>query len=537
MERNNKIKGKLIMDRRSFLRSLTGVGAALSTMPFLSGCNTSSTKISKKPNILLILVDDMGWSDIGCFGGEVNTPNLNRLAKNGIRFTQFHNTAKCFPSRACLLTGLYAQQSKMNKSPGSFQNCITLGEMLRTVGYRTLWTGKHHGVDNPVTMGFDRYFGLRDGCCNYFNPGIQREGEGVPAHKTKFAPRTWCIDDKVYEPYTPKEKDFYTTDYFTKHALQYLDEYKEDGKPFFLYMAFTAPHDPLMAWPEDIKKYKGKFMAGYGSYRKARYQRQLDMGLLDGRYPLSEPTYADWEALSDEEKDKEDSRMAVYAAMIDRVDLNIGKLLDKIKERGELDNTLVLFASDNGCAGSSEGNFSGYNPTANQGEFGSMTRWTKIGHSWSNVSNTPYRLHKVDTHKGGSCTPLIAYWPNGIKGENRICHEPGHFIDIMPTLVEITGANYPTEFKNQQVVPMQGRSLVPVFQEKQLADRGALYWQYSRGKGVRFEKWRLVSDNNGPWNLYDMTVDKTETKNLIDEFPEIAKKLEAMYLDWIEKNA
>ncbi|MCH9022222.1 MAG: arylsulfatase, partial [Planctomycetes bacterium] len=421
---------------------------------------------TKKPNILIILVDDMGWSDIGCFGGEVKTPNLDRLANGGIRFTQFHNTAKCFPSRACLLTGLYAQQCGMDKKPSYFKNCTTLGEVLRTAGYRTFMTGKHHGLDNPIDRGFDRYFGLRDGACNYFNPGLQRKGEGVPAHKKKMSPRKWCIDGELLQPYTPKEKDFYTTDYFTKYALQYLDEYKDEGKPFFLYVAYNAPHDPLQAWPDDIKKYRGKFMAGYETYRKARYKRQQEMGLIDDSFPLSDPTYADWDSLSDEEKDKEDNRMAVYAAMIDRVDQNIGKLLAKIEERGELDNTLVLFASDNGCAASSDGSYSGYNPTANQGEMGSMTRWTKIGKSWSNISNTPFRLYKSNTHKGGSCTPLIAYWPKGIKVKNRISHEVGHFIDIMPTLAEAAGATYPREFKAQEIPPMQGRSLVPIFQNK-----------------------------------------------------------------------
>ena len=213
----------------------------------------------------------------------------------------------------------------------------------------------------------------------------------MPAHKIgHFFPRTWCIDGKVYEPYTPKEKDFYTTDYFTKHALKYLDEYRDDDKPFFLYVAYTAPHDPLQAWPEDIQKYRGKFMAGYETHRQERYRRQQEMGLIDESFPLSEPYYADWNALSEEEKAKEDTRMAIYSAMIDRVDQNIGKLLDKIAERGELDNTLVIFASDNGCAASSDGKYSNYNPTANQGAMGSMTRWTKLGRLKGKYSLMPY---------------------------------------------------------------------------------------------------------------------------------------------------
>jgi len=490
----------------------------------------------QKPNILLILVDDMGFSDIGCYGGEVHTPNLDRLAEQGIRFTQFHNAAKCGPSRACLLTGLYAQQCGMDQKPGHLQNCVTLGEVLRTAGYRTLMTGKHHGLDNPYDRGFDRYYGLRDGACNYFNPGLQRKGEGVPAHKKgdQFFPRTWCIDEKIYEPYTPEEKDFYTTDYFTKYAMKYLDEYKSEGKPFFLYIAYNAPHDPLQAWPEDIEKYRGKFMAGYETYRKARYRRQKEMGLIDSSFPLSEPYYADWEALSEKEKIKENTRMAIYAAMIDRVDQNIGKLLKKIEARGELDNTLVLFASDNGCAASSVDDYSKFNPTANEGEMGSMTRWTKIGKSWSNVSNTPYRLYKTHTHKGGTCTPLIACWPKGIKGKNRISHDVGHFIDIMPTVVEVSGATYPIKFNGGRIPPMQGCSLVPIFRKKRPVDRGTIFWQWGKGKGVRHEYWRLVSDNYGPWELYDMRKDKTETNDLAKKYPEITGRLDAMYQDWLK---
>ena len=499
-------------------------------------CCSADAATDNAPNILLILVDDMGWSDLGCYGGEIDTPNLDWLAERGIRFTQFHNTSKCFPSRACLLTGLYAQQCGMGRRPGHLRNCVTLGEVLRTAGYRTLMTGKHHGLDNPFDRGFDRYFGLRDGACNYFNPGLQREGEGVPAHKTapQFFPRTWCIDDKVYKPFTPRQKDFYTTDYFTRYALEYLDEYASEDKPFFLYIAYNAPHDPLQAWPEDIAKYRGRFMEGYAACRRARYRRQREMGLIDDSFPLSAPVHADWDTLTDQEKVDEDTRMAVYAAMIDRVDQNIGQLLNRIDEQGELDNTLVIFASDNGCAAGTAGNYSTYNSTANEGEMGSMTRWTKIGRSWSNVSNTPFRFHKTYTHKGGTCTPLIASWPAGIKGRNRISHEVGHFIDLMPTLIEASGAVYPAWFREQSVPPMQGRSLIPVFQQRKPTDCGAIYWKWRKGKAVRHQHWRLVSDQNQDWQLYDMRNDKTETTNLTDRFPDIARELGTMHSRWLE---
>ncbi|MGC9342571.1 MAG: sulfatase-like hydrolase/transferase, partial [Bacteroidales bacterium] len=296
------------------------------------------TETYENPNIILILADDLGWSDIGCFGSEVHTPNLDKLAENGIRFTNIHNTSKCFPSRACLLTGLYAQQSGYNRSFNQpLLNAVTFGEVLRNAGYRTLWSGKHHGLQNPVTIGFDRYYGLKDGATNYFNPGKQRPGEPKPAQKRND--REWCIDSVLYAPYTPEEKDFYTTDYFTNYALEWLEEYKDEDKPYILYLAYNAPHDPLQAWPKDIDKYRGKYMEGYEPTRKARYEKQKEIGLIDESYKLSDPVYTPWESLTDSQKVEEDLRMAVYAAMIDRMDQNIGMVLDKVRELGEEDNT------------------------------------------------------------------------------------------------------------------------------------------------------------------------------------------------------
>lgn len=521
-----------MFNRRDFLKT-TGLGLVSTAVsnPFLSYAQESGTG---RPNILLLLVDDMGWSDIGCYGGEVHTPNIDFLAHRGLRFTQFHNTAKCFPSRACLLTGLYAQQCGMDKSARSrLSNCVTLGEVMRSAGYRTLMTGKYHGLDNPYERGFDRYYGLRDGACNHFNPGEQRAGEGVPAHKTdpQLYPRTWCIDEKVLRPFTPEERDFYTTDYFTRYALGYLDEYAEEDKPFFLYLSYTAPHDPLMAWPEDIDRYRGKFRAGYSAFRKARYERQRDMGLIDDSFPLSDPTHEAWESLTQEQKDEEDLKMAVYCAMIDRVDQNIGMILKKLRAQGELDNTLILFASDNGCSSEAVPEET-LNPEAGSGEIGSMTRWSSISRSWANVSNTPFRFYKNYTHKGGSCTPLIAFWPDGIHGENRISHDVGHFIDFMPTFAEIAGAEYPSQFIGERIHPMAGQSLLPILQGKSYERRDPIYWQWRDGKAVRQGNHRLVADKGGPWELYDMRVDKTETTNLADTHPSIVRELDASYRGW-----
>lgn len=490
-----------------------------------SACNRQS---NDKPNILLILVDDMGWSDIGCYGGEVETPNLDRLAENGIRFTQMHNTSKCFPSRATLLTGAYAQQcgyAKTYKKP--IKNAVTLGEVLKTAGYRTLWAGKHHSVESPTDRGFDRYFGLRDGASNHFNPGLQREGEEKPAQKRPD--RTFFIDHEKHQPYSP-DKDFYTTDYFTKYALGWLDEYKDEKKPFFLYMSYTAPHDPLMAWPEDIAKYKGKYLEGYDAIRTKRYAKQKKMGLIDEKYLLSEQTYDAWSSLSDSMKQVEDLKMAVYAAMIDRVDQKIGELLQKIDAMGERDNTLVLFMSDNGSS-SEVVNIPG------NGKIGTVGQWTSLGGNWANVSNTPFRFYKNYSFEGGICTPLIAHWPNGIKTKNSISNFNGHFIDIMATLVDISGADYPGEFNNQKIVPMQGVSLLPIMRGANVERGKPLFWQWRNGKAVRDSKWKIVAHGKeAAWELYNMNEDPTETNNLAKNNPEIVTYMNDLFESWQREN-
>lgn len=495
----------------------------------------ASTK--KKPNILLIMVDDMGYSDIGCYGGEIQTPNLDKLADEGLRFTRYYNTAKCFPSRACLLTGQYAQNNGMGRNAKKFTNAVTIAEVLREAGYRTLMTGKHHGEENPFHFGFDRYFGLKDGSSNHFNPGLQRKGEVVPAHKKgNFQPREWGIDGKIYAPYTPPEKDFYTTDYFTNYAIDYLEEYKHEDKPFFLYIAYTAPHDPLMAWPEDQQKYLGKYMVGYEAIRKNRYERQKKMGLIDENYPLSDPTYEDWDALSQDEKLVRDSIMATHAAMVDRVDQNIGRILSKLEILGELENTLILFMSDNGAQSQSNPNSwlwaKGKNSDFGQA-IGSMGRYTSLSLSWANVSDTPFRLYKSNSHEGGISTPLIMYWKGKIIKPGSINNFPSHLIDIMPTILEASGANYLEEFKGERINPVDGVSLLPATKGIGLQRDEPLFWQWQKGKAIRQGKWKLVSDNNGPWELYDMNVDQTETNDLVDEYPDKANELDKLYNNWI----
>lgn len=483
-----------------------------------------------KPNIVLILADDLGWSDIGCYGSEVETPNLDMLAEGGMRFTRFHNTSKCFPSRACLLTGVYAQQnSYADTYKNPISNAVTLGEVLRTTGYRTLWSGKHHGLENPITRGFDHYYGLKDGACNYFNPGEQRPGEGAPARKGKpgsKSQRWWCIDSLMFKPYTPEAKDFYTTDYFTNYAIDWLEDYKNEDKPFFLYLAYNAPHDPLMAWPEDIAKYKGKYDEGYEKTRMARYQKQRDLGLIDESYKLSDPIYQNWERLDDSLRRDEAGKMEVYAAMIDRMDQNIGRLLAKLEEIGKDENTLIIFVSDNGASPEMPKIIDDY------GEIGSMTRWSSLGPSWANVGNTPFRYFKSWSYEGGINTPCIAFWPGRVEA-NSFTEFPGHFIDFMATFVDITGASYPIEFNDQEITPMQGVSLLPVLKGENISREKPIFWEWNRGQAVYADGFKIVRHGRErPWDLYNIEIDPSETKNLASEQPEKVKALDEMFTDW-----
>ncbi len=491
-----------------------------------------ANKISR-PNIILILVDDMGYSDIGCYGGEIQTPNLDRLAQNGIRFTQMHNTSKCFPSRACLLTGVYAQQNGMSINPGSFDHSISLGDLLRTVDYRTLQSGKNHSKKSLYDFGFDRVFEFFGGATNHFNPGNQRPGEAVPVFKG--GPDTWNIDNKSFKPYNTG-KDFYSTDYFTKNAIDYIDQYKNDTKPFFLYLAYTAPHDPLMAWPEDIAKYRGKYKAGYKVIRDTRYQKMVSLGMVDPLMKLSDPTSKDWSLLTDEEKDQEDLRMAVYAAMIDRIDQNVGKLLDKLKASGKLDNTLILFASDNGSnAENAEGNLGKTNSNGS-GLPGTLNYWASLKEDWANVSNTPYRLFKNTSYEGGICTPFIAYWPSQIKSKGSIDNHPLHFVDMMATFKEITGAEYPVNFRDQSIIPMQGESFLPILKGKNQPERvKPIFFQWAKGKAIRMGDWKVVA-NKEVWALYNMKDDRNETTDLKLQFPEKFNELIKLYDEWVSSN-
>jgi len=476
----------------------------------------------------------MGWSDLGCYGSEIRTPNIDQLALQGMRFTQFHNTSKCFPSRACLLTGVYAQQSGYDRSYREpLLNAVTLGEVLREAGYITLWSGKHHGLENPIYRGFDHYYGLKDGACNHFNPGEQRSGEGIPARKSwtgEKAKRAWCIDSMMYAPYTPEERDFYTTDYFTHYAVDWLEQYRWDRRPLFMYLAYTAPHDPLMAWPEDIQKYEGVYDSGYEDIRAKRYARQLELDLIDDLYRLSESTYPSWDTLSKEVKREEVRKMEVYAAMIDRLDQNIGRILKSLEENGRSENTLIMFVSDNGASAEM------VNLNDDYGEIGTLTSWSSLGPQWANVANTPFRYYKNYSYEGGINTPLIAHWPGTIE-PGTFSRFPGHFIDVMATYVDISGAKYPEEFNGSEITPMQGESLLPAFLEEERLRSKPLFWEWSQGQAMREGDWKLVRwGKKNDWDLYNISDDPTETNNLASDLPERVQNMEQQFLEWLSSN-
>ncbi|MFN3189424.1 MAG: arylsulfatase [Aureliella sp.] len=485
-----------------------------------------------KPNIIFILVDDMGYSDIGCFGGEIETPNIDGLARHGLRFTQFYNTGKCFPSRACLLTGVYAQQIGMDMPDtyrGGFRNARSIGEVLHSHGYRTYASGKHHSGENLIDRGFDHYFGLMEGACNFWNPGYQqRKGEPPPGAKKKVI-RAWTNDGKMDNAFTPPI-GFYATDAFTDKALEWLDEPQLNTQPFFLYLPYTAPHYPLHAWPEDIAKYKGRYDAGYEAIRQQRHQRMQELGIIDSDTPLPAWKGADWSAMKSEDKALMRRRMEVYAAMVDRVDQNIGRVLAKLKQQGKLENTLIMFASDNGgCAETTRAK-----QAVNTVEtIGKVESYDTVYRDWATVQNTPLRFWKNYSHEGGICTPLIVFWPGNITDPGRITHQPGHFIDILATFVDITSATYPTSPDGKATVPLRGISLRPAFTGEPLRRDEPLFWHWMKGGAIREANWKAVfwQDN---WQLFDLDKDRNEQPNLARKHPNRLRDLKAQWQAWSE---
>ena len=473
-----------------------------------------------RPNIILIMVDDMGYSDIGCYGGEVKTPNLDQLAENGLRFTQFYNTAKCHTTRAELLTGNYAYAI----GDHAMEHGATFGEVLREVGYRTIISGKWHQRPLPTTRGFDRYYGLADGCCNFFNPGVRaRTGEGLPGRKGKSRVRRWAIEDEVIMGYTNPAEDFYTTDAFTDYAIDRLVEYKGEDKPFLLYLPYTAPHYPLHAWPKDIAKYRGKYMVGWDEIRQRRVIRMAKIGIIGPHHQLSPRAAGAWDDLSEEEKDSEDLKMAVYAAMIDRVDQNLGRLFTKVRELGKWENTLVMFLTDNGACPEQPNTTPGIAP-------GPVESYRTISVGWANASNTPYRKFKSTDYEGGIRTPFIAHWPGMI--EKGITHQVGHIVDVSATFREITGAAYPRTVAGKTTKRPVGRSLLPIFRGENREPHEVLFWHFNRANAVRMQNLKAVRQGGGKWELYDLEKDPTELNNLASRRPSKVAELAASWADW-----
>jgi len=520
------------------------VGLALLTSACAESVNTEGSgqsEASNPPNILLVMVDDMGFADIGAYGSEVQTPNLDRLADQGMRFNQFRNTSKCWPTRATLLTGQYAQRVGLSVSAESrHKNHATLGDVLQSVGYKTLMVGKHHAVDNPYDMGFDHYWGMRDGAANHFNPGYQRDGEAFPAHKRQNQ-RVFCFDAKCVQPFTPDQKDYYTTDSFTDWAIDLLGRHdrEDDEQPFFLYLAYTAPHDPIQAWPKDIAKYEGKYDVGYEAIAKARYERQLELGIIDAdTHPRSEPMHRPWSELSAEEQADQARVMAVYSAMIDSIDQNLGRLFTHLEETGERDNTLILFLADNGASAEIV--------EIGDGEIGAIDRWASIGGHWANVANVPFKSYKNSTFEGGVETPFIVSWPGVIPPTATVNETSAHLVDIMATLVDITGATYPDEMRGDAVGDMDGISLLPAFENGTIERDKPVFFEWRDSKAVIDGHWKLVAHKVRPqevesglwnfstseWELYDLSKDRTEINNLVDSHPDKLNELREEYEAW-----
>ncbi|HJZ59302.1 MAG TPA: arylsulfatase [Gemmataceae bacterium] len=506
-----------------------------------------------RPNVLLILADDLGYADLGCYGGEIATPNLDRLAANGLRFRQFYNASRCCPSRASLLTGLYPHQAGVGdmtadaKLPGyrgfPQPNTRTIAEVLRAAGYHTSLVGKWHLSGGPKTprptdRGFDEFYGMIGG----FNSCFQEDPfyTRLPAGRPKRA--------------YPKD-GFYSTDVFGDYALDFLALTRRQHKPFFQYLAFNAPHFPLHAKPEDIRKYADTYTAGWDVLRRKRHARQLELGVLLKGTPLSPrspyTTRADflrcgenpaWDALPPDRRADLARRMAVYAAMVECMDRNVGRVVNDLRKAGDLDNTLILFLSDNGaCAEWDPFGFdgsSGPNNVLHTGDrlagMGGPGTYHSYGSGWANACNTPFRLYKHYCHEGGIRTPLVAHWPAGIAARGEFRDQVGHVIDVMATVVDVCGATYPAAVRGTAITPMEGRSLLPAFAGKPI-DRGALYWEHEGNRAVRTGKWKLVARARGPWELFDLDADPVELTDLAAKEPGRVRELAAAWDDWARR--
>ena len=524
----------------------------LMTLLLASCASTTSTAENKRPNIIVILSDDMGFSDIGCYGGEINTPTLDTLASNGLRFTQFYNTGRCCPTRGSLLTGVYQHQAgigwmmndqKVRGYQGNLsKEVVTFAEVLQGAGYGTYMSGKWHVTpykptgytkDNwPLQRGFDKFYGTIHGAGSFFDPnGLTRDNEYISPQ-----------NDPEYKPET-----YYYTDAISDHAVRFIKEHDKE-KPFFMYVAYTAAHWPMHALERDIKKYKGKYGKGFEHYRKQRIAKMKKLGILPDEWEITPKDGISWDKVQN--KPWEERNMEVYAAMVDSMDQGIGRICEQLKKDGEFDNTLILYMQDNGgCAeGLGRKSRKPINATISKEDFQTkmipdVTRDNKpvlMGHDvmpggpdsyiaygleWANVSNTPFRLYKHYVHEGGIATPLVAHWPKGIKAKNEWRNTPTHLIDIMATCVDLAKTKYPAEYKGNKIIPIEGRSLTTVFDNDSMEKR-QIFFEHERNRALRDGKWKLVAKGlNGKWELYDMEKDRTEMNDLSQSNPAKTKEL------------
>lgn len=489
--------------------------AALALVFLWGGPAVAQQGDAPRSNIVVVMLDDLGYSDLGCYGASIiETPTIDRLAANGLRFSRFYNTAKCGPSRASLMTGLYHDQAGFR----GLNHGVTLAEALGETGYFTAIAGKWHLGGRPTERGFDRYFGHLNGAVDFFT-GLWRGNDNAGP-----AQNHWRLNG---EPFDDFGDDFYTTRDETDYAIRFIDEALERGEPFFSYLAYNAPHYPLQAPRQTVMKYRGRFReVGWDRLRRRRYENLVEMGMIDSRWDLSpRPGYIPaWEELSESQKDWEDFRMATYAAMIEEVDRNLKRLVDHLKERGEWENTLLLLMSDNGgCAIERTDD-----RDAMPWEAGSF--WT-LDPGWANVNNTPFRWYKQHQHEGGTATPMIVHWPDGLETKpGAISHQPGHLIDIMPTLLEVAGGEYPDRYEDRDIRPAQGRSLLPIFRGERREGHDWLYFNFvGRNRAIHMGDWKLVSAERARWELYNLERDRTELNDLADEKPALARALRQLW--------
>ena len=501
-----------------------------------------SAAVAAPPNIVVIMADDLGYSDLGCYGGEIATPHLDALAQGGLRFTQAYNTARCWPSRAAVMTGYYAQQVRRDIVPGIASGGGNRGirpawaplmtEFLRAAGYRNYHAGKWHIDGRPLGNAFDHSFEIGGGQSNFFKAGGNTD-DGVPNVQTP---------------------DYYVTTATADHSVKYLQEHaaKFGGQPFFHYLCFTAPHFPLHAPEADVAKYRDTYGKGWNVIAEARYARLRQMGIVTHALPPMErdvgPPYAfpedlkklgpdevnrpvPWSELTGSQQMFQAAKMAIHAAMVDRMDQEIGRVIAQLKAMGAYENTLILFASDNGASAEMMVRGDGHDPAA---PMGSAKSFLCIGPGWSSASNTPFRRHKTWVHEGGIATPLIAHWPAGIAARGELRQSPTHLIDVLPTVLELAGAKIPAEIKGFPVPPSPGRSFAAALKKDVTVARDFLWWEHEGNRALRAGDWKIVALAKGDWELYNLAVDRGESANLAAEHPAKVRELEARWTQHLE---